>query len=79
MPGLRLLEICDADTNPSGLGEHDATELVLQYLQHADDDAEELDDLVLTAMQVQSWAIASAICNARVAKRCARKVLGGGA
>lgn len=74
MPGLKLLEICDAGSSPSGLDERDdVSELVLQYLQQPDDDAEELDDLVLTALQVQSWSIASVIHSARAAKRCAQQ------
>jgi len=79
MPGFRLLEICDPGEVPSGLAEHDESEVVLQYLESADDDAEELDDFILTALQVQSWMIAEVIHRARIVKRSAQKILGGNA
>lgn len=73
LPGFRMFNICNPDERPDVLGDHDEAEVVLQYLEHADEDGEDLDDFVLTALQVQSWQIAHAIHAARLAKRAMKK------
>lgn len=76
LPGFRLFEICNPDEKPDGLGDHDEASVVLQYLEYPGENGEELDDLVLTALQVHSWQIAHSIHSARIARRAMRRALG---
>lgn len=57
--GFQILEILPAHENPTSVEPDDRCQIVLQFLAIPGEDETQLDELILTALSLQSWPIAT--------------------